>query len=64
LTLRSLTNSFSGIAPGDVPLFVVAQLLGAAAAALAARVLFDPARTENWLTVAKPPRPVGARSGP
>jgi glycerol uptake facilitator-like aquaporin len=38
---RSLTNSFSGIAPGDVPLFIVAQLLGAGCAALVARWLFD-----------------------
>jgi glycerol uptake facilitator-like aquaporin len=44
---RSLTNSFSGIAPRDVPLFIVAQLLGAAAAALAARVLFDPDRPKT-----------------
>ena len=44
---RSLTNSFSGIAPRDVPLFIVAQLLGAAAAALAARVLFDPNRPKT-----------------
>jgi glycerol uptake facilitator-like aquaporin len=29
---RSLTNTFSGIAPSSVPLFIVAQLLGAAAA--------------------------------
>jgi len=29
---RSLTDTFAGIRPGDVPGFVVAQLLGAAAA--------------------------------
>lgn len=29
---RALTNSFSGIAPGDVPMFIVAQLAGALAA--------------------------------
>lgn len=39
---RSLTNTFSGIAPIDVPLFIVAQLLGAASAALLAKWLFDP----------------------
>ena len=39
---RSLTNTFAGIAPHDVPLFIVAQLLGAGAAALIARLLFDP----------------------
>jgi glycerol uptake facilitator-like aquaporin len=38
---RSLSDSFAGIAPGNVPAFIVAQLLGAGAAALAARWLFD-----------------------
>ena len=38
---RSLTNTFAGIAPHDVPLFVVAQLLGAASAAILSRWLFD-----------------------
>jgi glycerol uptake facilitator-like aquaporin len=38
---RSLTDTFAGIAPNDVPLFIVAQLLGAAAAAVTARLLFD-----------------------
>jgi len=38
---RSLTNSFAGIAPQDVPMFVLAQLLGAASAALLAGWLFD-----------------------
>ena len=37
---RSLSDTFSGIAPLDVPLFVLAQLIGAALAALAARWLF------------------------
>jgi glycerol uptake facilitator-like aquaporin len=41
---RSLTNTFAGIAPHDVPLFIVAQLLGAACAALLARWLFDGVR--------------------
>lgn len=40
---RNLSNSFSGIAPADVPLFVVAQLVGAACAAATARILFRPA---------------------
>ena len=39
---RSLTNTFAGIAPHDVPLFVAAQLLGAGCAALLAKWLFDP----------------------
>ena len=38
---RSLTNTFAGIAPHDVPLFVLAQLFGAACAAVLARWLFD-----------------------
>jgi glycerol uptake facilitator-like aquaporin len=38
---RSLTNTFAGIAPHDVPGFIAAQLLGAACAALLARWLFD-----------------------
>jgi glycerol uptake facilitator-like aquaporin len=38
---RSLSDTFAGIAPHDVPLFVVAQLLGAAGATLVAKVLFD-----------------------
>ena len=38
---RSLSNTFAGIAPSDVPLFIVAQLLGAASAALLARSLLD-----------------------
>lgn len=37
---RSLSDSFAGIAPGDVPAFVAAQLFGAASAALFARHLF------------------------
>lgn len=38
---RSLTNTFAGIAPHDVPLFIVAQLLGAGSAGLLAKWLFD-----------------------
>ena len=38
---RSLSNSFAGIAPHDVPPFVIAQLLGATCGALLARLLFD-----------------------
>ena len=39
---RSLSDSFAGIAPGDVPMFIVAQLIGAGVAAIVARALFDP----------------------
>jgi glycerol uptake facilitator-like aquaporin len=38
---RSLTNSFSGIATADVPMFIAAQLAGAMLAAFVARWLFD-----------------------
>jgi glycerol uptake facilitator-like aquaporin len=38
---RSLSDSFAGIAPADVPGFVLAQLVGAALAAIAGRSLFD-----------------------
>lgn len=37
---RSLSNTFAGIAPGDVPLFVFAQLAGAVVAAAFGRWLF------------------------
>jgi glycerol uptake facilitator-like aquaporin len=37
---RSLSNSFAGIAPADVPLFIAFQLLGAGAGALLAAFLF------------------------
>ena len=39
---RSLSDSFAGIAPGDVSMFIVAQLIGAGVAAIVARALFDP----------------------
>ena len=38
---RSLSNSFAGIAPADVPAFIAAQLVGAALGALLGRFLFD-----------------------
>lgn len=41
---RSLSDTFAGIAPSHVPMFIAAQLLGAALAALVARALFDPPR--------------------
>ena len=42
--VRSMSNSFAGIAPHYVPMFVLAQLIGAAAAALVSRALFDDRR--------------------
>ncbi len=44
--VRSLTDSFAGIAPGDVPAFVAAQLIGAAAGALVGGLLFDQPEAE------------------
>ncbi len=38
---RSMTNSFSGIAPSDVPMFIVAQLAGAIAASLFGHMIFE-----------------------
>jgi glycerol uptake facilitator-like aquaporin len=38
---RSLSDTFAGIAPRDVPWFIAAQLIGAALAAAVARQLFD-----------------------
>jgi glycerol uptake facilitator-like aquaporin len=38
---RSLSDTFAGIAPGDVPSFILAQIVGAALAASTARALFD-----------------------
>ena len=37
---RSMTNSFSGIAPADVPMFIGAQLVGALVAMAAGGLLF------------------------
>jgi glycerol uptake facilitator-like aquaporin len=42
---RGFTTTFAGIAINHVPAFVVAQLVGAAAGALAAAVLFGAAKT-------------------
>ena len=41
---RSLSDSFAGIAPADVPMFVVAQLVGAALAAIVSTRLFPQER--------------------
>lgn len=40
---RSLSDTFAGISPADVPYFVLAQLAGAALAAITVQLLFDPA---------------------
>ena len=39
--VRSLSDSFAGIAPGDVPGFIAAQVVGAALGAAVGRRLFD-----------------------
>jgi glycerol uptake facilitator-like aquaporin len=44
---RSLTDSFAGIRPADVPGFVLAQLAGAAAAALLIRWLYAPRHSSS-----------------
>ena len=45
--VRSLTDSFAGIAPRDVPMFILAQLLGAAAGAVVGSSLFQEAPTDK-----------------
>ena len=41
---RSLSDTFSGIRPVDVPVFISAQLLGAVAGSFASGLLFTPAK--------------------
>jgi glycerol uptake facilitator-like aquaporin len=54
---RAFTDTFAGIRPGDVPAFVVAQLLGAIAATYVFRWLLSPA------TVRAAERAVDGRPG-
>ncbi len=42
---RSLTSTFSGIRPSDMPAFILAQFIGALAALACARLLFQPTAT-------------------
>ena len=44
---RSLSNTFSGIRPADVPGFIIAQFVGALLALLVARGLFRTVRAES-----------------
>jgi glycerol uptake facilitator-like aquaporin len=53
---RSLTNSFAGIRPADVPAFIVAQGMGAAAATILFRWLLA-ISPRSALDVVLPPRP-------
>ncbi len=48
---RSLTNTFSGIRPVDVPAFMVAQFIGALVALAVATVLFPPLRQRAALSL-------------
>ena len=59
---RSLSNTFSGIRPADVPGFIIAQLVGAVVALLVARRLF---RTEPAKSTKDQPRalPLSRRPG-
>ena len=43
--VRSLTDTFAGIAPGNVAMFVVAELVGALAGMLLMAWLLEPDRT-------------------
>ena len=45
MVARSLSDSFAGISPADVPAFVAAQLAGALLASLTSNVLFPKPRT-------------------
>ena len=51
---RSLSDTFSGIRPIDVPEFILAQLAGAIAALAVARVLFMRSSIEAPLTLKEP----------
>jgi glycerol uptake facilitator-like aquaporin len=59
---RSLSNTFSGIRPADVPAFVIAQLAGALLALLVARWLFPPDTATSSERAATPSVPPGLES--
>jgi glycerol uptake facilitator-like aquaporin len=56
---RSLSDTFSGIRPVDVPEFIIAQLAGAIAALSVARVLFVNSRADAPIRVADGAAPLG-----
>jgi glycerol uptake facilitator-like aquaporin len=60
---RSLSDSFAGIAPANVPAFVAAQLIGAGLGALLAPLVFGGPRLQSPITGAPSPA-VPARSRP
>jgi len=57
---RSLSDTFSGIRPVDVPEFIAAQLAGALAALWASRLLFANSRATH--AGAEEPAPIAARN--
>jgi glycerol uptake facilitator-like aquaporin len=60
---RALTDTFSGIRPADVPLFVLAQLVGGASAVAWDRWLHaDPAPEPAWSRALEVDRRPGALS--
>ncbi len=50
---RAFTDTFSGIRPADLPGFIVAELVGAALAALVASWMLSQARTERQMKAAE-----------
>ena len=50
---RALTNSFSGIAPIDVPMFIVAQLAGALAGLVIMRWFFAASHIREGLAASE-----------
>ncbi len=60
---RSLTNTFAGVAPGDTPAFIVAELLGAGAATFTFRWLAPAASAAAPDVVLPHGQPARNRSG-
>ena len=60
---RSLTNTFSGIRPTDVPGFIAAQVVGALLALLLARFLFAMPISQRRKTTEDPATTAAATSG-
>lgn len=61
---RTMSNSFAGIAPASVPMFVVMQLAGGAVAVVAVRLLYpDSAASADDVVVAHETPPTAALSG-
>lgn len=61
---RSLSDTFTGIRPVDVPAFIAAQLTGALLALLVARVLFSGRESSTEVRVLANPSDVNAVSAP